>query len=293
MTIPIIFWILAIVLWQTQDHVFYLFNFGYIGTAIGIGGGLYEFFPKKKKHLGRKAAQLLIGMYMLAFLGLLNAENMQLEGFFFYLLMGVFAPAAMHYAIAKIVGPLVFNRGWCGWACWTAMVLDFRPYPKSPGRMPRRWEWGRSAHFAVSLALVLGLWFGCDYRLERGATELFWLVLGNLVYFSSGIALAYALRDNRAFCKYLCPIAVLLKIGARFAMLKITGDAAKCNECGVCTRSCPMDIEIPQYVKNGQRVLSTECIFCLTCTNACPKQALTYSFKFDVGGKECLRRRPD
>jgi len=29
-----IFWIIAIVLWQTTGKIFYVFNFGYIGTAI-------------------------------------------------------------------------------------------------------------------------------------------------------------------------------------------------------------------------------------------------------------------
>jgi hypothetical protein len=36
-----IFWVVAIVLWQTTGKIFYVLNFGYIGTAIGVGGGLY------------------------------------------------------------------------------------------------------------------------------------------------------------------------------------------------------------------------------------------------------------
>ena len=43
---------------------------------------------------------------------------------------GVFEAATIHYAVAKIFGPLLFGRGWCGYACWTAMVLDFLPYKK-------------------------------------------------------------------------------------------------------------------------------------------------------------------
>ena len=40
-----IFWVVAIVLWQTTGKIFYILNFGYIGTAIGIGTGLYEALP--------------------------------------------------------------------------------------------------------------------------------------------------------------------------------------------------------------------------------------------------------
>ena len=47
-----IFWVVAIILWQTTDKIFYIINFGYIGTAIGVGGGLYASLPKKKKYQG-------------------------------------------------------------------------------------------------------------------------------------------------------------------------------------------------------------------------------------------------
>jgi formate hydrogenlyase subunit 6/NADH:ubiquinone oxidoreductase subunit I len=52
-----------------------------------------------------------------------------------------------------------------------------------------------------------------------------------------------------------------------------------------------MDINIPEYMKKGQRVLSTECIFCQTCTTVCPENILAATFKPDLGGKEILRRK--
>jgi ferredoxin len=52
-----------------------------------------------------------------------------------------------------------------------------------------------------------------------------------------------------------------------------------------------MDINIMKYVINGERVLSTECIFCLTCTTACPEGILDDSFSFDIGGKEYIQRK--
>ena len=60
----------------------------------------------------------------------------------------------IHYAVAKIFGPLLFGRGWCGYACWTAMVLDLLPYkePQQPGK--KRLGWIRYALFAGSLLFV-------------------------------------------------------------------------------------------------------------------------------------------
>ena len=260
----VVFWMIAILFFLLTGNVFFLFNFGYIGTVIAIGMGAYELLPRKRKPAGRRFAQLLVGIYMLGFLGLIEHENMQIEGFFFYLLGGFFASSVIHYLVAKVFLPILFGRGWCGWACWTAMVLDYLPYKRNKsGRLAPGWEKIRYLHFGLSLFLVVMLWFYFCYRPEHtGTTELLWLIIGNILYFSSGIVLAFALKDNRAFCKYLCPITTLLKFSSRFALLKMQGEEDNCKMCHACSRACPMDINIPEYIKAGGRVLSTECILC-------------------------------
>ncbi len=133
-----VFEIVAVVLWLTKENLFYLFNFSYIGFSISLGLFL---FLRKYKH-ARRMVQLLVGLYMLVYLGLICQENMQIEGFWYYLFTGVFEAATIHYAVAKIFGPLLFGRGWCGYACWTAMVLDFLPY-KIPRQQRRKIGWRR------------------------------------------------------------------------------------------------------------------------------------------------------
>jgi ferredoxin-type protein NapH len=285
-----IFWVFAVVMWRITDDIFWPVNFGYIGTAIGVGMGVNSALPKRKKFWGRRLAQFLVGTYMLVFWGLLHRENMQLEGFFYFLIAGFFAGSVIHYLVAKIAGPLVFNRGWCGWACWTAMVLDLLPYKRNPqGRAAGKWGYLRYLHFALSLGLVLALWWGLDYRVQPlSVTDLYWLIAGNVLYYAVGIVLAYTLKDNRAFCKYVCPIPTLQKVTSRFALIKIAGDAAKCNDCGACNKMCPMDIRISEYILDNQRVLSTECIWCLECVNVCAKGALRSTFGFDIGNRELL-----
>ena len=117
----IVFESVAVTLWLTKNNLFYLFNFSYIGLAVSLGIFLYI----KQYRLARRVVQLLVGLYMLIYLGLICNENMQIEGFWYYLFNGVFEAATIHYAVAKIFGPLIFGRGWCGYACWTAMILVF------------------------------------------------------------------------------------------------------------------------------------------------------------------------
>ncbi|MDZ4720923.1 MAG: 4Fe-4S dicluster domain-containing protein [Roseiflexaceae bacterium] len=109
------------------------------------------------------------------------------------------------------------------------------------------------------------------------------------MYYTSGISLAYALRDNRAFCKYLCPISVPLKIGSPFALLKIQTNPSRCNRHEECEAICPMDIDITSYIAHSERVSSSECILCQACINVCPEQALSLSFGFEGKPKERLR----
>jgi ferredoxin-type protein NapH len=113
-------------------------------------------------------------------------------------------------------------------------------------------------------------------------------LIGNILYYASGIILAFWLKDNRAFCKYVCPIPVIQKLGARFALLKVKIDKEKCIDCLLCEKNCPMNIRLLTYKNRGQRVLSTECILCGTCADICPKQAIGITAKLDCGFKEEL-----
>jgi polyferredoxin len=237
---------------------------------------------------------ILVGTFLVGFAAIYGQENMQIEGVFFGLLGSVFQAAVVHYLIAKIFGPMLFGRIWCGWACWTVMVLDLLPFKRPAGRLPGKWGWIRYLHFGLSMGLVAIAWYVLGFQGgAMGKTAVVWFIIGNLLYYASGIWLAYKYQDNRAFCKYLCPVSVPLKVTSRLALLKIGGEAEKCNDCRACVKMCPMDIRIPDYIQRNQRVLSTECSLCQTCITVCSKDALKLSFGFDLGGVDLLRERAE
>lgn len=260
-----VFEAVAITLWLTKDDLFYLLNFSYIGISLALGLTLYI---ARYKH-ARRVTQLLVGMYMLVYLGLICNENMQIEGFWYYLFTGVFEAATIHYAVAKIFGPLIFGRGWCGYACWTAMVLDFLPY-KTPQKPRKKIGFIRYITFALSLIFVSLLFLSHVGNIEK---IMFWaFVIGNAVYYLTGIILAFVFKDNRAFCKYICPITVFLKPMSYFALTRVKCDTSKCISCGKCKKVCPMDVDMTD--NSLKRKNGTECILCFECVKSCPQKAL-------------------
>ena len=82
----LLFELVAITLWIAKYNIFYLLNFSYIGGCLALGTALFT----AGKCYARHFVQLAVGSYMLLYLGIISCENMQIEGFWYYLFLGVF-----------------------------------------------------------------------------------------------------------------------------------------------------------------------------------------------------------
>lgn len=150
------------------------------------------------------------------------------------------------------------------------MILDFLPYKTPQSHERRKIGWIRYIAFAVSLIFVSAL-FLC--KVDNIEQIMFWaFLIGNIVYYLVGITLAFTFKDNRAFCKYICPITVFLKPISYYSLFRICCDKTKCINCGKCERLCPMDVEVTN--NSRKRKNATECILCMECVKNCPKKAL-------------------
>ena len=137
-------------------------------------------------------------------------------------------------------------------------------------RHARRIGFIRYITFTASLVFV-GALFLC--HVESIEQIMFWAFLvGNILYYAIGIILAFAFRDNRAFCKYICPITVFLKPMSYFSLLRVKCDKERCVSCGKCKRVCPMNVDVTD--NSRKRENGTECILCMECVKSCPKKAL-------------------
>jgi polyferredoxin len=250
----------------------FLVLFPWIGGAISIGIHLRMTLPRARKSLGRRVSILLNLPIFLLFIPLANRENLQLEGVVLIVLAGYFSKGFIHYAVAKLFGPLIWGRGFCGWACWTAGVLDWLPVKKQ-GAIDPRLRHLRYLALALSLALPLYLVLVLQYDV-RGSylnrQELAWMMAGSLIYYLLAIPMAFYFQDRRAFCKIVCPVSLVMKLGSRFAMIKRRPAETPCLECGACDRGCPMDVKVMAHISAGKAIADTECILCNDCKSNCP-----------------------
>ncbi len=250
--------------------------FPWIGLAISIGIYLLIKLPPQKAGLGRRVALILILPVLLLFVPIFNNESFQLEGVVLLLSIGFFSKGVIHYAVAKVFGPIIWGRGFCGWACWTAAVLEWLPVKKE-GRIKPGLKKLRYLTLGISILFPLILIFFLNYDVRSeylSYREMAWMFLGNGIYYLIGIPLAFILKDRRAFCKVACPVSLVMKLPSKVRLINIGPSGKDCIRCGKCNEKCPMDIDVMSYISQGKKITDTECILCVECALNCPVGAI-------------------
>jgi ferredoxin-type protein NapH len=102
-----------------------------------------------------------------------------------------------------------------------------------------------------------------------------------MAYLAAFIFVFYLLTTSfirRMWCR-LCPISALLGLLNRFSFLSLRKEGKRCTKCGICLRSCPMQVEEVYEEKEKERIASTDCTLCFRCVEMCPeKKALKIGF---------------
>lgn len=194
----------------------------------------------------------------------------------------IFSGTLILFAITLILA-IVFRRSFCGLLCPFGALQEFfaKLGKKLFGKqfiMPRKID--RPLRYLKYVILFItvfyawrtaGLWMapydpwsayahlpeGFSSVWESSAVGLIVLVLtiiGSIVY-------------DRFFCKYLCPMGALYGIIGKLSPYKVVRNEDKCINCGLCTKNCPVNID----VANAQEVKTAECISCQNCVLSCPK----------------------
>ena len=81
------------------------------------------------------------------------------------------------------------------------------------------------------------------------------------------ITVAASFFVERPWCRYACPLGAINGIVSQVSPIRLERNADLCTACGICTKSCPVDLP----VATSQKITSPECIGCLECVEVCPR----------------------
>ncbi len=88
--------------------------------------------------------------------------------------------------------------------------------------------------------------------------------------FLLGLTIFVSVVIYRPFCAFVCPLGAIYSVFNKIAIFRYAIDEKACDKCGVCQKSCNLNIET--YVEPN----SSECIRCGECIRNCPNNALKY-----------------
>ena len=208
---------------------------------------------------------------------------------------GILTGSAIVFA-SMFLGSLVFGRLWCGWACPIAGMTE--PLLRVNGRRVGRkadlakwfiWvPWIALVVFAVVNAggyhavdpfygTVGGVSLAVDG--DRPLIAAYGIYFGVVALFF-GAALAIGRRGG---CHAMCWMAPFMVLGRKASntlktpALRLKTDPDKCTDCGRCTESCPMSVDVGSLVKSGH-IENAECSLCGTCADTCPRHVIAFTF---------------
>lgn len=94
-----------------------------------------------------------------------------------------------------------------------------------------------------------------------------WLRLSILLVF-----LAMMVLSSRPFCHLFCPLGACYAVTSKAALSRMTINPDACISCGLCDKSCPMDLNVRKEVGG------LDCIACGDCMKVCPKNGIKRTF---------------
>ncbi|MDD3704507.1 MAG: 4Fe-4S binding protein [Clostridiaceae bacterium] len=203
--------------------------------------------------------------------------------------------------IITVVVAIIFRRAFCGLICPFGTLQEIfgnigrRVFKKRftvPAVVDRPLRYFK---YVVLVAAILGGWLSGTLWLQNWDPWTAYAHIPNTseimgTYFIGLIVLVVVLLGSffyeRFFCKYACPLGALNSILGLLSRLRIARDKDLCINCGLCSKSCPVQID----VENVETVTTPECIDCGKCVAACPVNgALEMKFlKFRVNSVALL-----
>ncbi|RKM61241.1 4Fe-4S binding protein [Butyrivibrio sp. CB08] len=192
--------------------------------------------------------------------------------------------------VLMLVLSMFFGRAWCGYLCPAgglqecAMRIKDTPAPQGKRDKIKYVIWVVWIA-AVIVTFILGkndVTVNPFYMTDHGISVSG--IYNYVIYYGVILLLVVPplVHGKRATCHYICWMAPFMVIGSsieRFLhlpQLHVEADKSKCVSCGMCSKACPMGLDVKKMVADGTGPKCTECIQCGACVDECPKKVLKY-----------------
>ncbi|MCP5053111.1 MAG: NAD(P)-binding domain-containing protein [bacterium] len=180
---------------------------------------------------------------------------------------------------------------YCGWICSCGAMgetLGDEYRTKAPhGPVAKKWEnagqWVLAVAFLITGLKLVAVLGGINIPLIHTPRPVF-LDVSRMIYtvvvdviFAGVLGIGvYFFMSGRVWCRFLCPLAALMHIYARFTRYRIFSDKKKCISCNICTKVCHMGIDVMNYANKGIPMNDVECVRCSACVVNCPTEVLYF-----------------
>lgn len=195
----------------------------------------------------------------------------------------IFLGTIILFAITLVL-TILFRRSFCGLICPFGAIQEFfamlghKPFRRKkvmPPNLDKPLRYLKYIIFFVTIAYAwktAGLWmapydpWSAYAHLPEGIANVWAESSIGLILLL--ITLLGSLLYDRFFCKYLCPMGAFYGLLGKLSPFKVVRNKNICVNCGICSKYCPMNIDVQHSLK----VTSAECINCQLCVLKCPKE---------------------
>jgi thioredoxin reductase/ferredoxin len=194
---------------------------------------------------------------------------------------------AMQTLVLIPLGIYFWGKGvYCGWICSCGALAETLG-DTHRHKMPHGPKWNRlnmlgQGILAIAVMLLILRIIGWVLPAGNWAAAVFdpfkdhykWIVdvfLAGVVGYG-----VYFWYSGRVWCRFMCPLAALMHIYARFSRFRILADKKKCISCNQCTSVCHQGIDVMNFANKGLPMADPECVRCSACVQVCPTGVLTF-----------------
>lgn len=197
-----------------------------------------------------------------------------------FCLIGLVYPVIGAIALICMLSPVAVaffkGRQWCGNFCprgsFNDIILSKFSFKKG---IPKLFQnvWFKKLFLAVLMgAFAVQLIFAWGNAVSIGHVFVRMIIITTLLTIFLGIT-----YNHRSWC-LICPMGTMARFAARMNSSRkrakhITFKKDKCVNCKICSKNCPMSIDVLKHKVRG-KVLHPDCLKCRVCVEKCPKKSL-------------------